>query len=158
MKKCDFCEAENIELVATLKADTDQLVCKACHDDPRIDTERLTGPESDGTTTYIDFTPPGCKTPEGNARVNEAIEAFAASSAEVANAASHFFDNYQVIYEDDDNAKVEDYQELQALIADRRSKQEEFLRAVSGMSRAKAIPESHASPTAPAVAASPVLP
>ncbi len=40
---CEFCLASPAELVASLAADPDQLVCKPCHDDPRIPTVPLEG-------------------------------------------------------------------------------------------------------------------
>ena len=37
--KCEFCEANNVELVARLIDDPDQKVCRACHNHPHIPTK-----------------------------------------------------------------------------------------------------------------------
>jgi hypothetical protein len=39
--RCEFCGANNAELIAVLVADPDQYVCTTCHVDSRIPTERI---------------------------------------------------------------------------------------------------------------------
>ena len=83
----------------------------------------------------IDITPRGLTTPEGVERVRKATEEFESSVAEVANAATNFFNQYEAdllhcmeMYE----GVKDDVTEIRALIDARSEKQEAFLRAVAG--------------------------
>lgn len=94
------------------------------------------------TQFTIDITPAGCQTPEGIARVNKAMREFDDATAEVANAATRFFDDHRLtlvevaggvsICEDDRIALKDDLRQLQAIIGTRRPKQEALLRAIAG--------------------------
>lgn len=106
--------------------DCDNLICTQCGGNdwsPR-------GPEASEATTgpmTIDFTPAGCKTPEGAARVAKAIEEFEHATANVANEADQILD-----YHDRDDLGPQEWQVLRDLIAVRRLKQDAFLNAVAG--------------------------
>ncbi len=86
-------------------------------------------------TTTIDITPESCKTAEGAARVQKAMQEFEDSNAALANAATEFFDTHEddilhcmEMYE----GVAEDVHQVRALIGARRRKQDAFLRAVAG--------------------------
>lgn len=86
--------------------------------------------------TYIDLTPVGCTTPEGQARVTASLKAFEDSGATLANAAIQFVDHYRSDILDALGTVPglrEDFRELTNLIDARRRKQEEFMRAVAGV-------------------------
>jgi len=97
----------------------------------------------DAEGNFIDITPRGMMTPEGNQRVNEALDARNNVTAELANAATQFVDNYRTVILDGLNnplinsdgraALRDDLHQLDALIGARRRKEEAFLRAVAGV-------------------------
>jgi hypothetical protein len=83
----------------------------------------------------VDITPRGLTTPEGVERVGKATQEFESSVAELANAAVHFFNQYEAellhcmeMYE----GVKDDIAEIRVLIDARLEKQEAFLRAVAG--------------------------
>ncbi len=79
--------------------------------------------------TIIDLTPEGCKTPEGNKRVNDAMDAWNHATATVANLAETAMqEGYFTVL----SGHEEDLATLRASIQDRSEKQEDFLRAVAG--------------------------
>jgi hypothetical protein len=80
------------------------------------------------TPEYIDFTPPGLKTPEGAAKVNRALDDFNDSTHEVAN---FFVHNKQELLSGTGN-NLEVVKELEALLRTRTEKQDAFLNALSG--------------------------
>lgn len=94
---------------------------------------------------FIDITPEVLKTPQGRARVNQAVKEFEDATANVANAAADFIDDYGADigfmlagfirnHGGDGGEYAGAPEELQALrdaIAIRRAKQEAFLRAMA---------------------------
>lgn len=88
--------------------------------------------------TYIDFTPPGLKTPDGSARVNAALKEWDDATAAVANAIQHWMDAHgsdvtHVLRQHGDfGAALDDIHQLTALIGARSRKQDAFLKAVAG--------------------------
>jgi hypothetical protein len=93
-------------------------------------------------TETIDITPQGMLTEEGVKRVNDSLKSFEQATAEVANAATQFFDDHcstllelargTAVGSDDRTEMRESLRQLTALIEARRQKQEAFLRAVAG--------------------------
>jgi hypothetical protein len=82
-------------------------------------------------STFIDITPVGCQTPEGNIRVLQAQQEWDSATHELANYLKNVVDD--IFYTDGDKfARAEMYSELQTLIGIREVKQEAFLRAVAG--------------------------
>jgi hypothetical protein len=94
-------------------------------------------------TDTIDLTPRGLTTPEGAQRVNAATEAFEHATANVANAATSFFDEHRatlleasrgVLLAEEDRLALRDaLHQMDAVIGARKRKTEEFLRAVAGV-------------------------
>jgi len=85
----------------------------------------------------IDMTPEGCKTPEGAAKVNEAIRAFEDSAAALANAAMEFFDTYEddilrMTRDWEIGSMKDDMADIRVMIQTRRKAQEEFLKSLAG--------------------------
>ena len=107
-------------------ADCDDLVCTQCGGSdwsPRgpAGSEATTGPMT------IDITPVGCSTPEGAARVQNAMREFADATANVANEADQILD-----YHDQDDLGPQEWQVLRDLLGTRRLKQDALLKAVAG--------------------------
>jgi hypothetical protein len=50
--QCEFCHAADVNLAAVLSADPDQVVCEACHADPRLPTVSLAA-VNDGRPVYV---------------------------------------------------------------------------------------------------------
>lgn len=91
------------------------------------------------TTHTITLLPKGCETPEGAARVQRTMDAWNNTHAEVANRATQFLKLYAATIAEglkehayDVDGALADLKELQELMEDRDSKQEEFLKAVCG--------------------------
>jgi hypothetical protein len=90
-------------------------------------------------TRYIDLTPEGCKTPEGNARVNAALEVWQGHQANMANESASFFREFGDGILRGERPDAETFADLREAIGDLRetaknmaTAQEEFLRAVAG--------------------------
>lgn len=75
---------------------------------------------------YIDVTPEVLKTPEGAARVTKAMREFEDATAEVANAAELLIEFVDIL-----DPYKEEWVALREAIANRRAKQEVFLRAMA---------------------------
>jgi hypothetical protein len=92
------------------------------------------------TVEFIDLTPRGCTTPEGQARVAQAQRDMDSANAELANAAEQFFANHEMALIEMISAEAksepdirEDWAELQSMLATRHKVREEFMRAVAGV-------------------------
>ncbi|HEX5426541.1 MAG TPA: hypothetical protein VFW94_23540 [Candidatus Acidoferrales bacterium] len=93
------------------------------------------------TTEAIDLTPESLKTPDGIAKVNEAMRAFEDATVALANAATRFFDDWMSFLREalkrygtdaDRDGLTDDLHQIEALIGGRNRAQERFLRAVAG--------------------------
>jgi hypothetical protein len=84
----------------------------------------------------IDLTPEVLKTPEGVQRVNAALGTFHNTTAEVANLATSFLEEWGVnitnIMRVENPALYADYNELQEAVKDRAKAQEALLRSIAG--------------------------
>ena len=78
------------------------------------------------TGEFIDITPVGCQTPEGNARVNQVLQRIDQTSRRVADAAQRYVKAF------DAESQTSELDELRAAIQERQSAYTEFLRAVAG--------------------------
>ena len=97
------------------------------------------GIDTTPTGETIDITPEGCKTPEGNARVNEAMKAFTESREEVARLATSLLRNGTVLdilraglEAQDEHEAIDQLDALYDAVAARLKAEEAFLRAVVG--------------------------
>ena len=95
----------------------------------------MTKNEQEQETFTIDVTPVGMKTPEGVARVNEALRAKEDATYNVANQTVHFLRACGNLVESalvgDDDAK-EQYEELQDAVKQYQAATEAFLQALVG--------------------------
>ena len=99
--------------------------CEYCQCYHHETAEHITKPAGTPTGEFIDITPVGCQTPEGNARVVKAQQEWDSATHLLANTVKE-------IMEDDQKPTPDDIHQLRALIGARDRKQEAFLRAVAG--------------------------
>ncbi len=87
-------------------------------------------------TETVDIIPESLKSPEGAARVNAAVQDFEESTADVANLAAAFLDQWGIAISlamrRESPEFAEDLNELQAAVRTRYERQETFLRALAG--------------------------
>lgn len=89
---------------------------------------------------YIDVTPRGCMTPEGNERVSRTMKEWENTHAEVANALTRFYERWSghlnvsffMLPQEAEELK-DDKAEIEELLKDRALKQDRFLKAVAGI-------------------------
>lgn len=86
--------------------------------------------------TFIDLTPRGCTTPEGNARVQAAQQEWDSVTHQLANLLKELLD-CGVTFNSDGKVDRDAIHQIQALIGARDRKQEAFLRAVAGVPEQK---------------------
>ena len=103
--------------------------------------------EREKMTETIDITPPGLQTPEGIARVNEAVKAQEQAIVHVANVATFFINNYAWVIEGaakrcanplengDAEEMLKDLDEVREAIKQRNAAGDEFLLALAGRTR-----------------------
>jgi hypothetical protein len=106
--------------------DSDNLICTVCGGNDWSPRDPA-GSEAITSHMTIDITPVGCSTPEGAARVQNAMREFADATANVANEADQILD-----YHDQDDLGPQEWQVLRDLLAVRRVKQDALLNAVAG--------------------------
>lgn len=89
-----------------------------------------------GDRVTIDLTPESLKTPEGAAKVAEAMREFDDASHALANAAIEFFDTHEedMLYQfhNENGSLPDDVHQVRALIGARNRKQNAMLAAIGG--------------------------
>lgn len=109
--------------------------CGVCHGELTVPDTYLVAEEPKPLT--IDLTPKGCETMEGCERVRKAMTDFENATAVVANEAETFLDSYGTeiagMVRGNNPELIENINELNAAMENRRRKQEAFLRAIAGV-------------------------
>lgn len=102
--------------------------CQYCRENKRI----AGATQDEPGLRIIDITPEVLKTLAGAARVNQAVKEFEDASADVANNAISFLDNWaDEIAAIGNREMIEELNDLNSAIENRRRKQEAFLRAMA---------------------------